>query len=110
VIPALIAVACFAAYLITGWRIALARRAVFWAKARKAWTLHDLITSSVRWQFIGMVLLWSIWLPMQALSRSIDGTVTAADPVELASKAAERERRIADLEAENERLRRRQPA
>jgi hypothetical protein len=114
-ITALIVIASVAAYFGTGFAVAARRRPGMWEKARKAWAAEDNIRGSVKGQFISVVLVWWAYLPIAWLNQGLSGFTAAGDPQELDRRAEEREeqvrvreRHIADLEAENERLRHQQ--
>jgi hypothetical protein len=98
VLAAVLAVA--AAYLFAGWRIAMSQLPRAWETARQTWYAEDNIRSSVREQTWCMAFFWPLIMPSRVLSRRMDARIDRGDPVALARKVADRDRRIAQLERE----------
>lgn len=97
---AVIVVACCALYLFAGWRIAMSQLPRAWAAAREAWSTPDIIRSSVKYRTCFTIFFWPIVMPYRLASAGMDGLIDSGDPVELARKVADRDRRIGQLERE----------
>jgi hypothetical protein len=95
-----IVLAAIAAYLTAGAAIARRHLPRAWAKARDFWCESGNIRGSVKAQTIAMFLLWPVMLAGLAVTGRLDHVIDAADPVMLARKIGERDRRIAQLERE----------
>lgn len=100
-IIAAIAVASIAAYLFTGYRIAIRQLPQAWAIARQVWSGDGTYTrGSVRQQTGCMIFFWPLILLGRRVRLRMDVLIDTGDPVALARKVAERDKRIAQLERE----------
>jgi hypothetical protein len=94
----LIAAASLTAYLFVGWRIAMNQLPAAWTRARKEWHAEDMRRGSVRGQTTAVLFFWPLVLTARAIRGHLDQVIDARDPVALAAKITERDRRIAQLE------------
>jgi hypothetical protein len=95
-----IVIVAVGAYLLAGWRIAVSQLPRAWAVARRDWPEARSQRGSVKAMTFFMFLGWPYYLAYLRISARLGEVADAGDPVALAAKVAERDRRIAQLERE----------
>ena len=85
-------------YLVIGWQLAVHELPAVWAWAREEWYSEDLQRENVCKQTIRIFFFWPVIFASGAIRSRFDQFIDAGDPVGLAAKVADRDRRIAQLE------------